>query len=115
MHFLTTLHSNTHHFTPEGGILLCCSSFLISIFDVLTANSRLLQLFEGEPAHLVPSASHFLVESDMFMVAGRMIGHSFLHGGPRLQGSSPAVTHVLLGESPEMATLTLENCPNLDK
>lgn len=88
--------------------------FLIQIFDILTANSSLTGLFEGEPGHLVPSASHFLVESDMFMVAGRMIGHSFLHGGPRLQGLSPAVIHVLFGGSPDTATVTLDDCPDLD-
>ena len=88
--------------------------FFIQIFDILTANSSLTGLFEGEPGHLVPSASHFLVESDMFMVAGRMIGHSFLHGGPCLQGLSPAVIHVLLGGSPDTATVTLEDCPDLD-
>lgn len=86
----------------------------IQIFNILTANSSLTGLFEGEPGHLVPSASHFLVESDMFMVAGRMIGHSFLHGGPCLQGLSPAVIHVLLGGSPDTATVTLEDCPDLD-
>ncbi|CAL8350723.1 unnamed protein product [Boreogadus saida] len=48
------------------------------------------------------------------MVAGRMLGHSFLHGGPSLSGLSPAVVHVLLGGSPETATLTLEDCPDLD-
>ncbi|XP_049460106.1 uncharacterized protein LOC125905861 [Epinephelus fuscoguttatus] len=48
------------------------------------------------------------------MFAGRMIGHSFLHGGPCLQGLSPAVIHVLLGGSPDTATVTLEDCPDLD-
>lgn len=42
------------------------------------------------------------------------VRHSFLHGGPCLQGLSPAVVHVLLGRSPETATVTLEDCPDLD-
>ncbi|XP_029970390.1 G2/M phase-specific E3 ubiquitin-protein ligase-like [Salarias fasciatus] len=50
----------------------------------------------------------------MFMLAGRMVGHSFLHGGPCLSGLSPAVVHVLLGGSPETATVTPEDCPDLD-
>ncbi|XP_031156039.1 uncharacterized protein LOC116050146 isoform X1 [Sander lucioperca] len=87
---------------------------LKSGFCINFANSNVTRLFEGEPGHLVPSASHFLVESDMFMVAGRMVGHSFLHGGPCLLGLSPAVVHVLLGGSPETATVTLEDCPDLD-
>ncbi|KAK0153289.1 hypothetical protein N1851_005022 [Merluccius polli] len=91
-----------------------CMEKLKSGFCINFANSNITQLFEGEPGHLVPSASHFLVESDMFMVAGRMVGHSFLHGGPCLLGLSPAVVHVLLGGSPETATVTLEDCPDLD-
>lgn len=79
-----------------------------------TANSNGTRLFDGQPGHLVPSASHFLVESDMFLLAGRMVGHSFLHGGPCLSGLSPAIVHVLLGGSPETATVTLEDCPDLD-
>lgn len=79
-----------------------------------TANTDGTRLFDGEPGHLVPSASHFLVESDMFIMAGRMVGHSFVHGGPCLSGLSPAVVHVLLGGSPETATVTLEDCPDLD-
>lgn len=62
----------------------------------------------------MPSASQFLVESDMFVMAGRMVGHSFVHGGPFLSGLSPAVVHVLFGGSPETATVTPEDCPDLD-
>ncbi|XP_029987475.1 uncharacterized protein LOC115417888 [Sphaeramia orbicularis] len=94
--------------------LSTCIEKLKSGFCINFANSNVTRLFEGEPGHLVPSASHFLVESDMFLVAGRMLGHSFLHGGPCLSGFSPAVVHVLLGGSPETATVTLEDCPDLD-
>uniref|UniRef100_A0AAV2LL14 Uncharacterized protein n=1 Tax=Knipowitschia caucasica TaxID=637954 RepID=A0AAV2LL14_KNICA len=45
---------------------------------------------------------------------GRMMGHSFLHGGPCLSGLSPAIVHVLLGGTPETSTVTLEDCPDLD-
>ncbi|XP_059195012.1 G2/M phase-specific E3 ubiquitin-protein ligase-like [Centropristis striata] len=91
-----------------------CMEKLKSGFCINFGNANVTRLFEGEPGHLVPSASHFLVESDMFMVAGRMVGHSFLHGGPCLSGLSPAIVHVLLGGSPETATVTLEDCPDLD-
>nr|XP_033498251.1 uncharacterized protein LOC117266929 isoform X1 [Epinephelus lanceolatus]XP_033498252.1 uncharacterized protein LOC117266929 isoform X1 [Epinephelus lanceolatus] len=47
-----------------------CMEKLRSGFCINFANSSLTGLFEGQPGHLVPSASHFLVESDMFMVAG---------------------------------------------
>lgn len=50
----------------------------------------------------------------MFVVAGRMIGHSFLHGGPLLTGVSPAMIHVLLGDTPQTATITLEDVADMD-
>lgn len=71
-------------------------------------------LFEGQPDHLIPSTSQVLVQNEMFVVAGRMIGHSFLHGGPRLNGISPAVVHVLLGDEPQTATITLEDVADMD-
>ncbi|XP_049453300.1 uncharacterized protein LOC125901610 [Epinephelus fuscoguttatus] len=71
-------------------------------------------LFEGEKDHLIPSTSHLLLESDFFVVAGRMIGHSFLHDGPCLGGLSPAIVHVLFGGSPEEATIDIKDCADLD-
>ncbi|XP_042610400.1 G2/M phase-specific E3 ubiquitin-protein ligase-like [Cyprinus carpio] len=50
----------------------------------------------------------------MFLMAGRMVGHSFIHGGPCLSGISPAVIHVLLGRPAETATIQLQDCPDLD-
>ncbi|KAL4008758.1 hypothetical protein ACER0C_002610 [Sarotherodon galilaeus] len=94
--------------------LSTCMEKLMSGFCINFANSNVTPLFEGEPGHYIPSASHFLVESDMFLMAGRMVGHSFLHGGPCLSGLSPAIVHVLLGGSPETATVTPEDCPDLD-
>ncbi|XP_034564149.1 uncharacterized protein LOC117830224 [Notolabrus celidotus] len=71
-------------------------------------------LFEGQDDHLIPSTSQVLVQSDLFKMAGRMIGHSFLHGGPPLTGVSPAILHVLLGGSPETATISLEDVADID-
>nr|XP_040023949.1 uncharacterized protein LOC120812204 isoform X2 [Gasterosteus aculeatus aculeatus] len=70
-------------------------------------------LFEGEPDHLVPAASETLIESNLFRVAGRMLAHTFLHDGPHVTGLSPAVIHVLFNGDPEMATVVIEDCPDL--
>ncbi|XP_059384777.1 uncharacterized protein LOC132119051 isoform X1 [Carassius carassius] len=72
-------------------------------------------LFEGEQDHLVPCCSQTLLDSDLFVVAGRMIGHSFLHGGPLLPGISPAIIHVLVGGAIETAEIHLKDCPDLDQ
>ncbi|KAF3837690.1 hypothetical protein F7725_009458, partial [Dissostichus mawsoni] len=65
-------------------------------------------LFEGQVDHLIPSTSQVLVQSDLFKMAGRMIGHSFLHGGPPLTGISPAVLHVLLDSNPRKPRETIQ-------
>ncbi|XP_073767217.1 uncharacterized protein isoform X2 [Danio rerio] len=83
-------------------------------FRLNFGNTGVTCLFEGEADHLVPSSSQFLIESDLFQVAGRMLGHSFLHGGPCLAGLSRAFVHVLLGGSEDTATLQLEDCPDID-
>lgn len=64
-------------------------------------------LSEGEQDHLLPSTSQMLVESDLFVVAGRIIGHSFLHSGPLLHGVSEVVIHMLLQGDLETATINL--------
>ncbi|XP_039874612.1 uncharacterized protein LOC120725708 [Simochromis diagramma] len=70
-------------------------------------------LFEGEPDHLVPATSEVLIESSLFRVAGRMLAHTFLHDGPRVTGLSPAIIHVLFNGDPELATIVIEDCPDL--
>lgn len=50
----------------------------------------------------------------MFTVAGRMIGHSFLHSGPSFPGLSPAILHILFGGSLENTPVTTRDCPDLD-
>lgn len=82
----------------------------------LIGHATLTKLFDGEPDHLVPLASKVLADSDLFTMAGRMISHSFLHGGPILSGLSPALVNVLTGGTQEstMAMLTLQDCPDID-
>lgn len=79
-----------------------------------TGNAAVLKLFEGEPDHLVPADSEEPIENNLFTMAGRMMGHSFLHNGPSFPGLSPAVIHVLLAGSPEETPLTVQDCPDLD-
>lgn len=67
-------------------------------------------LFEGEPDHLVPATSEVLIESSLFRVAGRMLAHTFLHD---VTGLSPAIIHVLFNGDPELATVVIEDCPDL--
>ncbi|XP_053356378.1 uncharacterized protein LOC128527807 isoform X2 [Clarias gariepinus] len=72
--------------------------------------------FEGEKNHRVPSACAVLRDSNLFQMAGRMIGHSFLHGGPCLSGLSLPVIILLTGGDADSAAsaLTLQDCPDID-
>ncbi|XP_060756704.1 G2/M phase-specific E3 ubiquitin-protein ligase-like isoform X2 [Neoarius graeffei] len=49
-------------------------------------------------------------------MAGRMIGHSVIHGGPTLSGLSPAVVDALIYSTKEMAAskLCMEDCSDVE-
>lgn len=71
-------------------------------------------LFEGQPDHLIPSTAQVFAQNELFFMAGRMVGHSFLHGGPRLTGLSQVILHVLLGGTDQTATITLDDVADMD-
>ncbi|KAM9431929.1 uncharacterized protein Hap1MRO34_002921 [Clarias gariepinus] len=83
-------------------------------FHLNFGNANITRLFDGEPDHFVPSSSAYLVDSDLFLMAGKMIGHCFLHGGPPLSGLSPAVVHVISGGNAETAVVHISDCPDFD-
>lgn len=95
-----------------NGITWCLIHFLLFYLG----SAALTSLFEGENEHRVPSAAAMLRESHLFEMAGRMIGHSFLHGGLGLTGLSLPVVTLLTGGSMDTAAsaLTLLDCPDLD-
>lgn len=71
-------------------------------------------LFNGAEDHKVPSTSRALVDGDLFRLAGRVIGHSFIHGGPKFYGLSPLILQLVIGNKEECPTLGLCDCPDLD-
>ncbi|XP_051908001.1 uncharacterized protein LOC127591729 isoform X5 [Hippocampus zosterae] len=87
---------------------------LTSGFHMNLGSASITKLFEGEPDHLIPSISDGLLDNNMFAVAGRIIGHSFLHHGPSFPGLSPAIIHTLFGGSLETTPITVQDCPDLD-
>ncbi|XP_019746442.1 uncharacterized protein LOC109528382 isoform X9 [Hippocampus comes] len=87
---------------------------LTSGFHVNLGSAAITKLFEGEPDHLIPSISDGLLDNNMFAMAGRIIGHSFLHHGPSFPGLSQAIIHTLFGGSLETTPITVQDCPDLD-
>ncbi len=83
----------------------------------LSGNAAETTLFEGEMDHLLPTASAVLVESELFVMAGRMIGHSLINQGPALSGLSLAIVHSLTGGTKDTATtnLCIEDCPDIEQ
>ncbi|KAL6459656.1 hypothetical protein MHYP_G00314150 [Metynnis hypsauchen] len=64
--------------------------------------------------HLVPSTSRILLDSDLFRAIGRMIGHSFMHGGPLFTGLSRSMFRLMTGENNEPMIMELDDCPDTD-
>ncbi|CAB1424325.1 unnamed protein product [Pleuronectes platessa] len=87
---------------------------LISGFHINLGNAAITKLFEGECDHQIPSVSRELLDRDMFTIAGRMIGHSFLHHGPSFPGLSTAIMHTLFEGLLETTPVTIRDCPDLD-
>uniref|UniRef100_A0AAV2KUW8 HECT domain-containing protein n=1 Tax=Knipowitschia caucasica TaxID=637954 RepID=A0AAV2KUW8_KNICA len=87
---------------------------LRSGFHINVGHGPVTKIFDGQSDHLVPSNSAMMLEGELFLMAGRMLGHCFLYGGPGFPGLSPAIKHVLSGGSIETATVVVEDCPDLD-
>ncbi|XP_062846985.1 uncharacterized protein LOC134309265 [Trichomycterus rosablanca] len=86
-------------------------------FNLNFGNAAETLLFEGEPEHLVPAASPVLLESDLFRMAGRILGHTVINGGPTLPGLSQAVVSALTSGQNEMtkSKLCLEDCSDIEQ
>lgn len=54
----------------------------------------------------------FLWSSGFFTGVGRMIAHSFLHGGPAVYGTSPAVIEYWFSDS--IDAITIKDIPDLN-
>ncbi|XP_062320451.1 uncharacterized protein LOC134022716 [Osmerus eperlanus] len=83
-------------------------------FDLDFENTTRTLLFNGTGDHKVPSTSKALIDGDLFRVAGRAIGHSFIHGGPRFTGLSPAMLQLIVKSKEESAALEVADCPDTD-
>ena len=61
-------------------------SMIMNGFLLEGENKPLTLVFEGEADHKVPVANSLLRSTGFYKSIGRMIGHSFLHGGPPVFG-----------------------------
>ncbi|KAL2094414.1 hypothetical protein ACEWY4_009133 [Coilia grayii] len=83
-------------------------------FNIKSDVTNITLLFEGEKNHLLPATSEAVLEVDLFIVAGRIIGHSFLHGGPLLTRLSQAIIHMISNGDIDTATITIEDVADYD-
>ncbi|XP_063063637.1 uncharacterized protein LOC134456162 [Engraulis encrasicolus] len=83
-------------------------------FHVHSDMTNVTLLFEGEDDHLLPSTSESIIDIDLFIVAGRIIGHSFLHGGPPLYGLSEAVVQMVVQGTADMSSMTVRDVADFD-
>ena len=69
--------------------------------------------FEGETDHKIPVPNALLCNSGLYTSVGRMIAHSFLHGGPPVYGLSPAVLEYWTRESIS-EVVTIKDIPDYE-
>ena len=73
---------------------------------------KLTKVFEGEEDHKLPIPNALLRNVGFYTSVGRMIAHSFLHGGPPLYGLSPAVIEFWCQDS--INAVTIDDVPDYD-
>ena len=73
-----------------------------------------IQLFGGKQGHLVPICGVDAVASGCFEMAGKLVAHSILHGGPGFIGLSPSVVDYLATGSLETAKNSVSTDDLLD-
>lgn len=73
---------------------------------------KLTKVFEGEEDHKLPIPNALLRNAGFYTSVGRMIAHSFLHGGPPLYGLSPAVVEFWCQDS--INAVTIDDVPDYD-
>lgn len=75
-----------------------------------------LQLFCGEPGHLVPLCGVDALSTGCFQMTGKLLAHSVLHGGCGFLGVAPAVVKYLeTGSVEESRTLaTVADLPDVE-
>ena len=64
----------------------------ISLIENGIGSPRVM-LFEGEKDHKIPVHNPVMRQTGAYRAAGKILGHSILHGGPGLFGLSPAIKH----------------------
>ena len=75
--------------------------------------------FEGEPDYKLPVHNPSLRNTGSFRAVGRILAHSFLHGGPGIHGLSKAVKHYFASKkkqdlSSDPPPLDLQDVPDFD-
>lgn len=73
---------------------------------------KLTEVFEGQEDHKLPIPNALLRNAGFYKSVGRMIAHSFLHGGPPLFGLSPAVVQFWCQDS--INAVTIDDVPDYD-
>ena len=68
-------------------------------------NPKPVIYFEGEPDHKLPVHSLSLRNTGSFKAVGRILAHSFLHGGPCIHGLSKATTHYFASQKKQDLSL----------
>lgn len=90
--------------------------FHIIIESLFKVDNLIGALFTGERGHYVPLCSVDAITSGCFLMVGKVLGHSILHGGPGIPGLAPAIAKYLMSGSVADAEglVDVKDLPDLD-
>lgn len=90
-------------------------SMIMNGFPVDGEAKPLTLVFEGEVDHKTPVANSLMRSTGFYKAIGRMIAHSFLHGGPPVFGLSKAVIEYLAAKDHcGIPNLEVADIPDID-
>ena len=92
----------------EGPVIEVFSTlmgFLHDGFPLRVGQGQMTMIFEGQKDHKLPIPKAVLSKAGFYVRVGRMIAHSFLHGGPPLHRLSPAVVEFWCQDSINAVTI----------
>lgn len=91
------------------------TEMMMNGFPAEEENKPCTLVFEGEDNHKVPVANALLRSTGFYLSIGRMIAHSFLHGGPPIFGLSLAVVqYIASDDKEEISDIQIADVPDID-
>jgi len=88
----------------------------LALQQMKKGNGHNINLFEGNSGHLLPIHCTSYLDSGLFYVFGKVVGHCILHVGCGFPSLSPAMARFIADGEPDTASslVSIDNIPDFD-